>query len=333
MRDFPPSRNAGRPLSRDADVRARRRVSQVAIALLMVLAAGQAEAQQLDFNKVSRGGADQLSWRWRGSDGRDLSASFTLSKEAIGEAESSFRDFSMDTMWRQLEVDLRGDIDRLAQGMQVKLTRSRDGIRWDISGQNQAAADKLSNQLKERLEAGLKSYLARYLRMRVGSRVLVDFAAATAAQQKPLRAVARALGTQPNVVDSDRARIGLALGFFQQIPYVKLEDQDRRGGDYLPAPALLAQNRGDCDSKAVALAAVLRTYTPGRKLAVVTMPGHAILAVDLPSDPEDWAIRSDGRQFVALEVAGPAMAGVGQVGAATARMLKEGREVEIWPLN
>ena len=82
-----------------------------------------------------------------------------------------------------------------------------------------------------------------------------------------------------------------------------------------------------------ALAAVLRTYTPGRKFAVVTMPGHAILAVDLPSDPEDWAIRADGRQFVALEVAGPAMAGVGQVGAATARMLKEGREVEIWPLN
>ena len=124
-----------------------------------------------------------------------------------------------------------------------------------------------------------------------------------------------------------------SLGFFQQIPYAKLEDKDRRGGDYLPAPALLAQNRGDCDSKAVALAAVLRTYTPGRKFAVVTMPGHAILAVDLPSDPEDWAIRSDGRQFVALEVAGPAMAGVGEVGAATARMLKEGREVEIWPLN
>lgn len=332
MRGSPPSRNAGRLPSRGADVGACRRVSRLAVALLLVTT-GWAEAQQLDFNKVSRGGADQLSWRWRGSDGRDFSTSFTLSKEAIGDAEASFRDFSMDTMWRQLEVDLRADIERLAPGLQVKLTRSRDGIHWDISGRNQAAVDKLSNQLKDRLEADLKSYLARYLRMRVGNRVLVDFAAATAAQQKPLRAVARALGAQPNVVDSDRARIGLALGFFQQIPYVKLEDKDRRGGDYLPAPALLAQNRGDCDSKAVALAAVLRTYTPGRKFVVVTMPGHAILAVDLPSDAEDWAIRADGRQFVALEVAGPAMAGVGQVGAATARLLKEGREVEIWPLN
>ena len=314
-------------------MRACRQVSRLAVALVLLLAAGRAEAQQVDFSKVSRGGSDQLSWRWRGNDGRDLATSFTLSKEAIGEAEASFRDFSMDTMWRQLEADLRGDIDRLGQGMQVKLTRNRDGIHWDVAGKNQAAVDKLSKQLQERLEAGLKEYLARYLRMRVGNRVLVDFAAATAAQQKPLRAVARAFGALPSVVDSDRARIGLALGFFQQIPYARLEDKDRRGGDFLPAPAPLAQNRGDCDSKAVALAAVLRTYTPGRKFAVVTMPGHAILAVDLPSDPEDWAIRADGRQFVALEVAGPAMAGVGQVGAATARMLKEGREVEIWPLN
>ena len=314
-------------------MRACRQISRLAVALVLLLAAGRAEAQQVDFSKVSRGGSDQLSWRWRGNDGRDLATSFTLSKEAIGEAEASFRDFSMDTMWRQLEADLRGDIDRLGQGMQVKLTRNRDGIHWDVAGKNQAAVDKLSKQLQERLEAGLKEYLARYLRMRVGNRVLVDFAAATAAQQKPLRAVARAFGALPSVVDSDRARIGLALGFFQQIPYARLEDKDRRGGDFLPAPALLAQNRGDCDSKAVALAAVLRTYTPGRKFAVVTMPGHAILAVDLPSDPEDWAIRADGRQFVALEVAGPAMAGVGQVGAATARMLKEGREVEIWPLN
>jgi len=123
------------------------------------------------------------------------------------------------------------------------------------------------------------------------------------------------------------------LGFFQQIPYATLDDKRRRGGDFLPAPALLAQNRGDCDSKVVALAAVLRTYTPLRKLVVVTMPGHAILATDLPSDAEDWAVRADGRQYVALEAAGPAMATVGQVSSLTAKYLKEGRAIEIWPLN
>ena len=298
-----------------------------------LLACRQAEAQQLAFEKIKRSGGDLLTWRWRSGEGREFNTSFNLSSEAIAEAEAAFRDFNMDTMWTRLEADLRAEAERSGQGLQVKLTRSRDGIHWSISGNNQVAVDRLAAALKERQEIGLKSYLARYQRMRVDTRVLVDFAAATTALQRSMRPVARALAATPDIASIDRARIALALGFFQQIPYVQLEDKGRRGGDFLPAPALLAQNRGDCDSKGVALAAVLRSYTPGRKLVMVTMPGHAILAVDLPSTPSDVAIRSDGRQYVALEVAGPAMAAVGQVATTTARLLKEGREVEIWPLD
>ena len=72
-----------------------------------------------------------------------------------------------------------------------------------------------------------------------------------------------------------------------------LEDKDRRGGDYLPAPALLAQNRGDCDSKAVALAAVLRTYTPGRKFAVVSRGAHGDGEVALREADLQWLFGGD----------------------------------------
>jgi len=161
----------------------------------------------------------------------------------------------------------------------------------------------------------------------------VDFAAAASATQAPLRAVGRALDDVPDVANDDRAKIALALGFFQEIPYTLLGDKKRRGGDFLPAPALLAQNRGDCDSKAVALAAVLRTYTPWRRLAVVTMPEHAILAVDIIAQEGDWTVRSGARQYVALEVAGPTLAPLGQVGSITGKYLRDAREIEIWPLN
>jgi hypothetical protein len=305
----------------------------VPVFLLLVVAGVQAEAQQLTFEKIKRSGGDFLSWRWRGGEDREFNTAFNLSNDAIAEAEAVFRDFNMDTMWTRLEAELRAEVDRSGQGQQVKLTRNRDGVRWSISGNNQAAVDRLAAQLKDRQEAFLKVYLARYLRMRADTRVLVDFAAATTALQRSMRPVARALAATTGIPNTDRARIELALGFFQQIPYAQLEDKNRRGGDFLPGPALLAQNRGDCDSKAVALAAVLRTYTPGRKLVIVTMPGHAILATDLPSTPSDVAIRSDGRQYVALEVAGPLMAAVGQVGSTTARLLKEGRELEVWPLD
>lgn len=308
------------------------RLCGAAVAALVLLG-GIAQAQQLEFGRISRGGDEQLSWRWRDSAGLERRTSFTLTKEAIAEAEASFRDFSMDTMWRTLEADLREEVEKSGNGSAIKLTRGPDGLRWTISGPDQRSVDILSRRIAERLERDQEAYLARYLRKRVGRRVMVDFATATRVLQQPLRAAARGLGATPGIANNDRARVALALGFFQQIPYAALEDKDRRGGDFLPAPALLAQNRGDCDSKTVALAAVLRTYTPLRKLVVVTMPGHAILAVDLPSDPEDLAIRSDGRQYVALEAAGPAMAPIGQVGPITARYLKEGREIEIWPLN
>ena len=161
---------------------------------------------------------------------------------------------------------------------------------------------------------------------------MIDFAAATRVQQGPLRAVARALGEARGIANTDRARIAHALAFFQVIPYDPLQPTVRQGGDFLPAPGLLAQNRGDCDSKSAALAAVLRSYVPSRKLAVVTMPDHAILAVDLAPEPGDRTIRTSGRTLVALEAAGPALVPVGQVGPDTERRLSS-RGVEVWPLD
>ncbi len=312
------------------------RLPWLAVALLLVCggAPDGAKAQQLDFKRVSRSGDELLSYRWRDSEKREYSTAFTLTKQAIQQSETSFREFSLNAMWRYLELDLRDETEKFGQGARINLTRTREGLHWTVQAPDQKAADALMAKTKERLSRSEKEYLSGHLRRRIdGRRIIVDFAGATAALQQPMTAVARALGATPNVDNSDRARIALALAFFQEVPYAVLEDKERRGGDFLPAPALLAQNRGDCDSKAVALAAVLRTYVPGRRLAVVTMPEHAILAIDMPAEPGDWTIRAQGRQYVALEASGPALAPIGRVGPHTAKYLKEGRETEIWPLN
>jgi hypothetical protein len=305
-----------------------------AVFAALILLSGGAEAQQLDFRRVSRSGDELLSYRWKDSEKHEHAVAFTLTRQAIKEAETSFVEFSMDAMWRYLELDLRDEVEKFGNAARINLSRSVEGLRWTLEARDQRSADLLSRKVTERLEKSQQAYLAQHLRRMVGEhRVMVDFAAATTATQGPLRAVARALGEVPDVANDDRARIALALGFLQEIPYALLEDKKRRGGDFLPAPALLAQNRGDCDSKAVALAAVLRTYTPWRKLAVVTMPDHAILAVDIAAQEGDWTVRSGARQYVALEAAGPSLAPIGRVGSVTAKYLREAREIEIWPLN
>lgn len=304
-----------------------------AAAAALVLVCSDVHAQQLDFRRVSRTGDEMLTYRWRDHERRELTTAFTLTRQAIREAEDSFRDFSMEAMWRFLEQELRDEVARFGNGGRIDLQRTGDSLNWRIGAQDQRSTDELTRRVQDRLNRSQQAYLARHLRRRVGERrIMIDFAAATAALQGPLRAVARALGQAAGVADSDEARVDLALAFFQQIPYATLDDGKRRGGDFLPGPALLAQNRGDCDSKAVALAAVLRTYASWRKLVMVTMPGHAVLGVELPAKVGQITLRAQGRQYVVLEAAGPAMLAMGKVGAESARYL-EGREIEIWPLN
>lgn len=304
--------------------------------LLVALAAfaSGAEAQQLDFKRISRGGDELLSYRWRDDLRKEHSVAFTLTRQAIREAEDSFSQYSLQGMWQVVEQDLRDEVARFGNGARINLKRTSDGVRWTVEARK-SDLDELTRKVEGRLKRSEQEYLARHLRRMVGERrIIVDFAAATGALQGPLRAVARALGDVPDVANEDRARVALALGFFQEIPYATLDDKQRQGGDFLPAPALLAENRGDCDSKAVALAAVLRSFTRFRKLAVVTMPGHAILGVEMPAQPGDATIRQGGRQYVALETAGPSLLPVGQVGPTSAKYLAGlARDIEIWPVE
>ena len=300
----------------------------------LVASASGAEAQQLDFKRVSRSGDELLSYRWRDHDRHERSIAFTLTRQAIREAEDSFAEYSLQGMWQVVERDLRDEVARFGNGARIDIRRTADGVRWTLEARK-PDLDDLTRKVHARLARSEHDYLTRHLRRMVGERrIIVDFAAATGALQGPLRAVARALGDVPDVPNEERARVALALGFFQEIPYALLDDKQRQGGDFLPAPALLAENRGDCDSKAVALAAVLRNLTRFRKLAVVTMPGHAILGVEMPAQPGDATIRQGGRQYVALETAGPSLLPVGQVGPTTAKYLAGlAREIEIWPVE
>jgi len=310
------------------------RARTVVLAALGLALALPASAQQLDFKRSSRSGDDLLSYKWRDHERREHSLAFTITKEEIRKAESSFMEFSLDGMWRLVEAGIRDEVAKFGQSAEVKFTRTADGISWNIGARDRASVDTLMARAQARHERTQSEYLKRHQRrVYAGRLIAVDYAAATTALRDPLRAVPRALGDVRGIVGNDRARAALALSFFQSIPYALLEDKVRKGGDFLPGPALLAQNRGDCDSKAVALAAVLRAFTPSRKLAMIVMPGHAVLGIDLDAQQGDQVVRGANRNWVALEAAGPGLLSPGRVGTDTAKLLATGRGVEVWPLN
>jgi len=107
----------------------------------------------------------------------------------------------------------------------------------------------------------------------------------------------------------------LALSaWIQQIPYQDLSDRQRSSGaSFSPPLKLLRENRGDCDSKAVLLAALLRLLLPDVKLALVYLPQHAVLAVQLPVTPEDMTVNIEGRDYLLIDATGPALLTPGQI--------------------
>ena len=94
----------------------------VALAALVALTSAGAEAQQLDFKRVSRSGDELLSYRWKDAGRHEYAIGFTLTRDAIKEAEASFHEFSMDAMWRTLEFDLRDEVEKFGNGARINLT-------------------------------------------------------------------------------------------------------------------------------------------------------------------------------------------------------------------
>ena len=191
------------------------------LALLLVAlgaVASGAEAQQLDFKRVSRSGDELLSYRWRDHDRHVHDIAFTLTRQAIREAEDSFAQYSVEGMWQVVERDLRDEVARFGDGARIDIRRTSDGVRWTIEARK-ADLDELTRKVEARLRRSERDYLARHLRQLVGERrIIVDFAAATGALQGPLRAVARALGDVPDVPNEERARVALALGSSRRFP-------------------------------------------------------------------------------------------------------------------
>ena len=120
------------------------------LAALVAVASG-AEAQQLDFKRISRSGDELLSYRWRDSERREHAVAFTLTRQAIKEAEASFAEFSLEAMWRVVERDLREEVERFGNGGRIDIRRSSDGLRWTVEARDQTALDRLTRRVEERL--------------------------------------------------------------------------------------------------------------------------------------------------------------------------------------
>lgn len=103
---------------------------------------------------------------------------------------------------------------------------------------------------------------------------------------------------------TDAARINDRLAFLQSIQYDDLLNNDF---ELMTPIRMLAEGRGDCESKQVFLAGMLKQMYPGRSVQLIVLPNkeHIVTAFEMPELPAELTIDKDGRRFLIMDATGP----------------------------
>lgn len=128
--------------------------------------------------------------------------------------------------------------------------------------------------------------------------------------------------------DDPRRFLARSLAFYQSIPYETLGTGNDLEGDlgYLTPLSVVDLNRGDCDSKSVALWSLMKVRYPAVPVVLLLLPSHALLGVGITPAAGEMTFDHQGRRYVLIEPAGPALLPLGRVSPSTEEAIQR-REV------
>lgn len=241
---------------------------------------------------------------------------FNIDNASLNNHFRQFRAFKAALLQQYLWRDLRAHVARYPT---AKLSRlpGNTVLRYRLQAPTELAA-QLDSELQQLLQQQTDAYLQReyyyQLGLPWGEQVIVpDHQRLMQDSLTALLPVANAL--HPKLVNMTlRQSLAYISHWLQQIPYQDLSDRQRSAGaSFSPPLKLLQENRGDCDSKTVLLAALIRMLLPDVKLAIIYLPQHAMLAAHLPLQADDSSVTLDGREYLLLDPTGPALLAPGQI--------------------
>ena len=265
-----------------------------------------AKPGQKHFDRDKGKPRDSFEVRWRDGDNDSHEIAFQLNHTAVE------RDLDADLKFPRSEAvsaQVKA-VRKYAKTLDdVKLTAkaSGGGVRIKVKGTSRSKMKKALKEAERIQEEALDEFLAAndYIKLK-GDRIAFDHATLVAEYADDVRAVARVLAED---TDSEREYAERALSFVQAIPYEKKP----AGGDvgYRRPLAVIARNKGDCDSKAVLYLALLRIRNPELAASVVYIKDHMLVGVGLDAEDGDRTFRRDGQTYLFAEPVGPAMTALG----------------------
>jgi hypothetical protein len=300
----------------------------VRVALLWaVVGSTVGQAQQTGFESRTRGGWAEFGFAWQDGTGRAQRLQFALPLDDVRRGADEFAavnktDEQAFVLARMQDYARQHSAGRTS----VSVTREGEGYLIATEGPDEAVLQQHAAALKEVQKQAQRDYLQRQFYQPTGTAntYMPDYPTLAARYAPALAPVGAAIRAQTQGLPM-REVVNFTLNFLQSIPYDTLQDSRTSNGAGFQTPhGLLARNMGDCDTKSVALAALLRGIFPELPLMMVYVEQHALLAVGLPQGRNDYALQLPDGVFVLADATGPALLPLGRTSEEVTAQLAKG---------
>jgi hypothetical protein len=275
-------------------------------------------SQQLSFAKSKQNKEVSFNYTWSDHQDQTRDITFTLPLRQIN--TQNHKKFIPDLAQQYVYIELhkaarkidpreaRVQIQHRGQDILIQVTSRSDKLfaKWQRS-MNKSKVKALDQYLQDNYYSHFRSYLGQQAIKPDHLRYIVENTAA-------LQPIAQAVYDKLPTISETRAYVNLVLSWVQSIPYNELNNRlTSNGAGYLPPLSVVANNQGDCDSKTVLMASLVRSLLPEVKMTMVYLPNHALLGISLPFRTNEQTLDIAGIDYLLMEPTGPAKIPLGEI--------------------
>lgn len=285
-------------------------------------------AQQTDFALRDYGYKTGYAYKWRDHHGQIHTTRFHLDSNMVKQASNEFQPYSNDEANQYVFSTVKNYASQLrSRGISMTIDPSARNDKVEIIAKGGSHSDlrREMQAVDSLIEQSRQKYIHnKFFRLYDANSVVPDHARISKMNADRMHPVARALAqTAPQ---DRRGRVNHTLAFLQGIPYDELMNRRTSNGAGFATPVeILTRNMGDCDSKSVAMASLLKNLLPQVPMVLVLIEGHAFVGVGgLQQGSNDFALRINNRTYILAEPAGPALMPLGQIDPRSRQQLRTG---------
>ncbi|MDC8833076.1 hypothetical protein [Alteromonas gilva] len=284
--------------------------------------------EQILYQRVPNAEGMKYTYGWLDHNNNPRKISFVLPLESTQSLPIQQVNYNPNLALRAVEIALiqaAQEIDpRVAR---FSLTKRYDSLEFSLTGKRQEVINTLQADLKATQEQAMNSYLAeryfeRYTTPLLQKAIKPNHVRYIEESTLPLIPLAQSLYEIVDQQANARSYLNLLLSWVQSIPYDELTNRvSSNGSGFSPPLAVLNQNVGDCDSKSVLTAALIRAFLPANAMRLVLLNNHALLAIALTPLTKDTTLLIEGLPYVLLDPTGPAHLPLGEVSDLTKQQI------------